>query len=39
MKHSCILHTQEDENQGTTRFLIASFTRHLSLVTRQLFHV
>jgi hypothetical protein len=37
MKQTCILFTQEDENQGTTRFLVALFTR--LLVTRQLFCV
>jgi hypothetical protein len=32
MKHSCILYTQGNENQGTTRFIVTLFTR--LLVTR-----
>jgi cephalosporin-C deacetylase-like acetyl esterase len=35
MKHSCILFTQKDENQGTNRFLVTLFTR--LLVTRHSF--
>jgi hypothetical protein len=37
MKHSCILYTKGDENQGATRFFVTLFTRllvacHSSLV-------